>query len=394
MRNDTADKVSSIAKKSFNEEHVKLLAALNSGSSLRNLVDPDDEKQKTGETRSSGTFKIYKMLPHLKDLPEQMLENLSNSDLFALNLALAKDSKSSSKLSVAERLSNNAQSIIERPIRIQSGTDDRKNEIHTSRFLGGTSCSAQELWIQARKFLGDKGVTPIGNYDMDSIGCGGAITPRGWLEIHNPSSQDLKLKLFHLPNVGNNSLSAKKVNLQDGDEALSIGESLKEIADMESLRSALNNAREAQAVALPWNRSIAAVVGFMLNSNYLSADLQGNPKRAAITTEFIDYIFGRNALNWQNIHPFITSDEMAHIWANWKGRRASLFSGRFNQTNKKQHPKEKSNICRRFNYGDCPNQKEAECKTQYGFRLKHVCSFVDKATGKVCEEKHSKKDHK
>ena len=104
------------------------------------------------------------------------------------------------------------------------------------------------------------------------------------LEIHNPASQELKLKMFHLPNVANSGLPTKK---QDGGEE---GDSLREIADLESYRVALNTAREAMASALPWNRSISAIVGLMVNSNYLQEDIGGNPKRAAILTEFTDYI--------------------------------------------------------------------------------------------------------
>ena len=48
------------------------------------------------------------------------------------------------------------------------------------------------------------------------------------------------------------------------------------------------------------NRSISALVGLMLNTNYLAEDLGGNPKRAAILGEFSDYVFSRNGLSWEN----------------------------------------------------------------------------------------------
>ena len=86
---------------------------------------------------------------------------------------------------------------------------------------------------------------------------------------------------------------------------------------MDSFRIALNTAREAMTSALPWNRSISAVVGFMLNMNYLTEELSGNTKRAAVLTEFVDYVMGRNGLNWENNQPFLTTDELAHVWANW-----------------------------------------------------------------------------
>ena len=93
-----------------------------------------------------------------------------------------------------------------------------------------------------------------------------------------------------MPNVGNGAASSKKTDEDSG-------ENLKEIADLESFRVALNTAREAMTSALPWNRSISALVGLMMNTNYLSEDLGGNPKRAAILTEFTDYVFSRNGLN-------------------------------------------------------------------------------------------------
>ena len=72
----------------------------------------------------------------------------------------------------------------------------------------------------------------------------------------------MKLRLFHMPNMAGGAVSGKKQEGEDG------GESLKEIADLESYRIALNTAREAMAATLPWNRSISALVGLMLNTNY------------------------------------------------------------------------------------------------------------------------------
>ena len=158
-------------------------------------------------------------------------------------------------------------------------------------------------------------MVPLGNYDLDTVGCGGCVTPRGWQEIHNPASQELKLRLFHMPNMAGSAVSGKKQEGEDG------GESLKEIADLESYRIALNTAREAMAATLPWNRSTSALVGLMLNTNYLAEDLGGNPKHGAVLTEFTDYVFGRNGLNWENHQPFLSTDELTHVWFNWKTKR-------------------------------------------------------------------------
>ena len=113
--------------------------------------------------------------------------------------------------------------------------------------------------------------------------------------------------------MASSGLSSKK---SDGED-----DSVKEIADLESFKMALNTAREAMASALPWNRSVSAIVGLMQNTSYLQEDLAGNPKRAAVLTEFVDYVFSRNGLNWENNQPFLTTDELTHVWGNWRSKR-------------------------------------------------------------------------
>jgi len=107
-----------------------------------------------------------------------------------------------------------------------------------------------------------------------------------------------------MPNVGGHSSSTTKVSVEDGSSAICIGDDFREVSDLDGVRSALIAMREAMQSALPWNRSISTLCGFMQNSNYCVQDLLGNPKRAAILAEFIDYILGRNALNWENSQPF------------------------------------------------------------------------------------------
>jgi len=331
-------------------------------------------------------------------LPTSMLRNIPSTVIFQLNDALAKEAKSASKLSVSARLTSNAQQLVANPIAVPAGADDRRSCLHPARFLGGTSCSAQNFWLQAREALGANGVAAIGNYDLDSVGCGGSVTPRGWEAIHNPSSPDLKLKLFFMPNVGNSCLSAKKIDLDNGEKALTVGDSMKEIGDLDGFRAALNTAREAMSCALPWNKSIAAIQGFMINCNYAEADLRGNPNRAAMLTEFVDFVFARNALNWENRVPFLAADDLAHAWASWRGQRAAYFTATTSDKakggppEKKQKLSDMDDICRRYNRKDCKNPA-SDCKTWSGRKLKHVCS-EKLPNGRRCRKDHPRMDHK
>ena len=58
-----------------------------------------------------------------------------------------------------------------------------------------------------------------------------------------------------------------------------------------------------------------------VNTDYLAEDLGGNPRRAAILTEFVDYVFGRNGLSWENSQTFLSTDELFHVGSNWRTKR-------------------------------------------------------------------------
>jgi len=167
------------------------------------ISDPaGDNQMKTGSQGQysaltcSQDLELWKLLPAVQHLPEDLLKRIPDFALFQLNTALSKQSKATGKLQISERLSANARDLQVNPTRILPGTGNRKELLDPSRFIGGASCSNQTLWLKARAVLGAKGVVALGNYDLDSLGYGGSVTPKGWLEIHNPSSCELKLKLF------------------------------------------------------------------------------------------------------------------------------------------------------------------------------------------------------
>lgn len=381
------------AREELREQQLKNPASYQRESLIASLLtaqDPDDAED--SEVRDETKAEIWQLLPHLQGVPEATLRKLPMSALFQLNNALAKSSKVADKLSVNSRMAQNAEKLLKNPSKVQGGLDNRRTVLHEARFLGGACCSTADIWLRAREVLGPKGTVPISSYDLDSLGCGGCVTARGWLEIHNPSSQELRIKQFYLPNVAGASLSAKKFSSEGGEE-ICIGESLREINDLEGFRGALNAMREAMASALPWNRSVGAIAGFMCNTNFLQNDLSNNPKRAAILAEFTDHILGRNALNWENCHSFITADEMAHIWSNWKGKRTALFTTKEKQEKKVKPPHHpRTDACKNYNLKKCPKQADKECVSFLGMKFKHICNKYLPGGG-VCGKDHPRLDH-
>jgi hypothetical protein len=203
--------------------------------------------------------------------------------------------------------------------------------------------------------------------------------------LHDPPSGDLKLKLFYLPNVGGSAPATRKISLDDSKGSISLGDSMKEIADMDAFRSALNMLREAMVCALTWNRSVSAICGFLQNTNYCSTDLFNNNKRVVILTEFVDHALARNARNWENQQPFLSADDLAHTWTTWKARRVTAYGSGNGGKQQKGAGKARDDICRKYNLpGGCPNAA-TECKTFYGNKLRHLCNFVLPAGGR-CEK--------
>lgn len=229
------------------------------------------------------------------------------------------------------------------------------------------------------------------------------MTARGWQEIHNPASTHLSLKLFHISNVSCGSTGTKRVSLLGEEGGLDIGDSLKEVHDLEELKNALTTMREAMAMALPWNKSISAIQGFLNTSSFCAKDLANRSNRAAIISNFINYVLSRNALNWQNQQGFLSTNELLHVWATWYGQQpaSSLLVSDSTSKGKRpaggsvEQPKEKKvkdDLCRKYNSTNgCPTTGP-ECRTFYGLRLRHLCNFKLPG-GKFCEKLHPKPEH-
>ena len=385
-RLDKSAKAAAKATKSLKNRHSNSFGARNLAQMMADPGEGDDDSEEEG-----GDFELWRLLPQLKKVPEAILKKLPLDAMFQLNNALAKEVKTTEKLGVNSKLAKNAKLLIRCPVQVEKGQDNRREVLHPARFLGGASSALVEQWSAARRVIGEEGVVPLGNYDLDAVGCGGSVTPKGWLELHNPASQELKLKWFHMPNVANSNLSSRKAEGEDGSE------SVKEIADLDSFKIALNTAREAMSSALPWNRSLGAVVGFMMNTNYLQEDLGGNPKQPAILTEFVDYVFGRNALNWENQQGFLSTDELSHVWSNWRTKRGisnKLAEKGPARKEKAADPKRKlqADVCRLYNTKTCKFQNDKECKSPWGKSLRHVCNKYLPGD-KICLKEHTRMDH-
>jgi hypothetical protein len=120
---------------------------------------------------------------------------------------------------------------------------------------------------------------------LASVGLGGCVTSKGWMELHNPSSSKLSVKMFSI-----NNCTAKVGRSSTSDNADTTND---DIQDLGEFKLALRTLRTAASFVQPWNHNFLAIEGFMMQSQYCQADLASLEKRAVLLTQFVDYCIGR-----------------------------------------------------------------------------------------------------
>jgi hypothetical protein len=155
-----------------------------------------------------------------------------------------------------DRLATNKTAQGSKPSIVKEGLDDRWSILHPGRFLPGAACSAAKLWLEARKSFGLSGSAPLGNFDMSCVGLGGFVTAKGWVELANPSSSKMSIKLFNI-----NNCKAKATSLKDNGDS-----ELAEFSEIGEFQLALRTLRTAAMFVMPWNFSYTALENFLISS--------------------------------------------------------------------------------------------------------------------------------
>jgi len=385
------------------------------------------------------------LLPHLSNMSDHFIRSTKLKQLMELNEAAssAAKAKSSGKEATGSqkhqdpeaKMAANVERLRDNPVEFPAQQDNRMDKLHDIRVAGGIGGGSQEVWKFARSKHGLDGVEAIACYDLETVGMGGHVTGRGWLEIHNAASANLSLKLFSSSNVGHHTLSARRITFSDNDDGFNVGESMKEISDLQEFKTAFRALRIARHFAMPWDMSINAIEGFLFNSDFGAAELNLNPQRAAVLTTFVNYILGLNAQRWNRKMSFLDTGDIENQWPAFVRTRVAAclpaastpvaavvpaarpaVQHQFRQQSRPAAIQQQANttvqllpqqaaqgglaaraasnaqaasgfqpgnqICRRYNYAVCPNP-HAGCFAQSGTRLWHVCN--------VCFDKHPRR---
>jgi hypothetical protein len=341
-------------------------------------------------------------IPFLKDMSDGFIRSMPPQDLLKLESTSLRIREAERMKDAEERLATNRSNLGSRHKEVRAGLDDRWATLHEARFLPGAGCSSSKLWLRAREVIGLHGHEALGNYDMAAVGLGGFVTAKGWLEIANPASTRISVRLF---NINNCTTRATKSSQQDNDE-------LSDFAELGEFKLALRTMKAAMSFVMPWNKSIDALDGFLQNTRFCKDDLSGLEKQAQLLTQFTDYVLAENANRWRNIEPFLTTGELKSTWSSFFSARpqaalskkssnhnnSSNFKGR-QPSQKKPDDKKAStakkfvDVCWQWNSGTC-SRTAGGCKSKYGTPLRHVCDFRPdpKDDSKICGEAHQRKD--
>ena len=369
------------AREAYQEENSRTRAGFNSStdpagpSVAHNSLSSNLSDQDVASLRKKFKF--------LEDFSDQFIRSTPYDALLRTETTAIKISDHEKNKAVSVRLSSNRDSLASTFSVVQTGKDNRWDQLHEARFLPGAGCLASKLWLRARVVIGDTKHVPISTYDMNSIGLGGYVSKRGWVELHDVGSDNLSLKLFNINSCGN-KVSASSSNTSEGD--------FKEILELGEFKLAIRAAREALSFVHPWNKSMSAIEGFLLQTNFCNSDLQGIDKPAVILTQFVDYIFGENADRWRGHEPFLSTGLLKAAWDSFFGAKPASSLQRSKNPNQQQNnqsikpgqarPGQKpvffnnyfDDLCRMYNIGRCA-KPVGTCFTRNGVPLKHICNF-------------------
>jgi len=152
-----------------------------------------------------------------------------------------------------------------------------------------------------------------------------------------------------------------------------------DFTDIYEFQLALRAMRSAMMMVMPWNYSIAALEGYLINSRYCRDDIGSLCNQAQLLTQFSDYITKENSSRWRNKEPFITAGQMRSFWNAFFQARPQSQLSRKKTVNKYSRStaagKEKPafvDICFHWNRGQCSRAAGA-CTSKMGTALRHVC---------------------
>jgi len=342
---------------------------------------PDPANQ-SGSRISPEDLQIIKgKCPHLSEFSDEFLQFRTLDELLRLESTSLRIKDADKSRDSEDRLASNKAAMVSKFYEVSQGRDNRSTELHPARFLPSMACSAEKQFMAARQVLGLSSPPALSCYDMNSVGMGGWVTSRGWLELGTMGSSKMKVSMFSINNA------AKSTSLKSSDT-----EDKHEMKDVSEFERALRTLRAAAQLVVPWNLSFLALENFLYDKGYCKDELKHDDNPARTLCQFCDFALGENANKWRDGTGFLSYNDLTGYWSSFIGARPQLRAGNPaagpSSSQAKAQPRAKdqlgskkrkypfTGICNRFNTNNC-QRAPGSC---FGFRgepLRHVCNWRD-----------------
>ena len=352
-------------------------AAAHSSQQLQNAAS-DPAAANSGRISPEDLKVMREKFSQLNDFSEQFLQSRTLEELLRIESTSLRIRDSEKARETEERLAQNKSNLASKFYDVPAGKDNRWSELHPARFLPGMACTATKQFKAAREVIGLTSPPAVACYDMTSIGMGGFVTPKGWMEIGNMASTKLQVSLFNINNAAKSSSSKNG----DSEEV--------EMKSIDEFELALRTMRCAAHFSVNWNYSFVALENFLWNRKFCKEELKHDPNPAKTLVQFVDFVLSENSNHWRDGESFLTTGELSAYWENFIGARPHLKSqpsqaqpsnssgAKGNQAGQRQQKRKfpPSDICHKWNVGKCKKAAGA-CVDHNGQALKHICNWRD-----------------
>jgi len=212
---------------------------------------------------------------------------------------------------------------------------------------------------------------------MSSVGMGGFVTQRGWMELGTVGSHEMKINFYNINNAARSGRSD-----QEGDG---------EMKDVSEFVLAICTLRSAAQFATPWNLSYLALENYFHQNEFCKEHLRNDDHPARTLCQFSDFVLNENSNRYRDGPGFLTTGELDAYWSSFIGARPqikapapSVSSAKCSNSSEsskgqKQATKRKwpcADICNKFNTGYC-QRAPGSCYNFRGQPMRHVCNWRD-----------------
>jgi hypothetical protein len=253
---------------------------------------------------------IRDKFPQLSEFSEEFLQSRTLEELLRIESTVVRSRDSERARECDDKLATNKANLATKFYDVPAGRDNRWSELHPARFLPGVACSALKEYTTARDVIGLTSPPAVGCYDLTSVGMGGFVTSKGWLELQNNGSTKLKVGMFNL----NNAAKSMSNRTSDNDD-------FSEMKDISEYELALRTMRVAAHFAVPWNKAFVALENYMIGRKYCAEELKHDPNPGRTLCHFTDFVINENANHWRDGTGFLTTGDLDAYWRSFIGAR-------------------------------------------------------------------------